>query len=126
MGYFVKDVPQVYISDPSQLRVGMVLWEVGQGGRTSVCLPAVLGLYHHTGEDGMMIFTDVNGKKNHSTCHIGDKHLMPQQYNNWYLCRSRQDAMLIHEHIQNAWIHDPAFVEDVNAFKNYTRKRFGW
>lgn len=109
---FIENVPvELYISDPSQLELGMRIWSVGQGGITSVNEPHDFG-----------VITEVESSKTpnffvhqHPRFNSGteqsyrDHHIIPQTYNNWYICNDLDKANKLYEFLKTAWEANTGF-----------------
>jgi len=130
---FIPNVPAVFISSPDQLVVGQELWSVGQGGITSIHKPRFLGKYvsqgfaergeigHYEEEPGFLLY--LYGGRLLSTSML-DQHILPQTYNNWYICTTQEDACTIYNHMKAVWDNDPAFEAQRNSFDKQTRSWF--
>jgi len=117
----------LYISSPDQLKSGMNLWHVGQGGVTGVCAPTfigyVVGVNQHvnfstnevTNELGR--FTYKAPDTNHlSSSSMLDGHILPQTYNNWYYCDSKEKADRLYVEMKAIWDADPLYEQDRQVF----------
>lgn len=122
---FMPNVPKdLYISDPSQLTVGMTLWSVGQGGISTVQKPYETGIViaiNFTTDVGFTIVPKegwilMQSKgvytKNflHGTSML-DHHILPQTYNNWYFCASLEAAEALYKFMKDEWNSNPSYEE---------------
>lgn len=99
----------LYISSPDQLTPGMELWEVGQGGVSRVCKPYFLGICV-PGEEGRYAYKTPD-RETVYTFSMLDKHILPQTYNNWYICSSEENAEKVYQFLKTAWETNPEYEE---------------
>lgn len=114
--------PDLYISDPSQLKVGMELWHVGQGGIGIISKPSMVGTVVgiHQGRSCDNVIADKKGWFTYNHAGLGwvvddsmtDNHILPQTYNNYYYCSSEENALKIYEFLTDVWNSDPRYEED--------------
>lgn len=109
----------LYISDPSKLKVGMELWSVGQGGVSSVSKPYFQGIVVALNKktdckggiedrDNWILFKRPDSPHLSDTSML-DHHVVPQTYNNWYYCSSKNDADMVYQFMNGAWNNNSAF-----------------
>lgn len=121
---YIPNIPEeLYISDPSQLVPGINLWSVGQGGVSKIQSPYFKGIVHSIDcsvdingnikpHKDWIVFqskSEYSGKiMTHSTSMI-DHHILPQTYNNWYMCDSLEKAEKIYILMQEEWNRNPEY-----------------
>ena len=131
---FIKNVPNVFISDPSMLEIGMELWITGQGGMYKPQKPQYLGtvavLDHILNSENKFVpdagFFIIQKETRQTESSYRDKHILPQEYNNWYVCKSEEDAQTIYEFIQNEWTREPAYEADRARFNQLVKRMQGF
>ncbi len=129
---FIPDVitPDMHISDPSQLVPGMELWHVGQGGVCHVSEPHFQGTFvavdkgRNIGnevidKEGWILFNWPDGMLSDTS--MLDCHILPQSYNNWYMCKSESDARAVFDALKAAWTANPLFEQERQAFDEQSR-----
>lgn len=97
----------LHINDPSQLNFGDELWHVGQGGVCDVQKPRFMGYFERI-EDGKIFYCEHEVGELYSTS-LKDHHILPNTYNNWYICKTEQDANDVYTYIKNEWDSNPAY-----------------
>lgn len=131
---FIPNVPKVYIADPAEMEPGMQLWSVGQGGVSTPSRPYYKGtlflLDHIDRHDrfepnaGFFVFDYPDGLRSYSS--YRDSHILPQEYNNWYLCSSKEAAEEVYGFIKHAWDTNPEYEKARKAYDEETRKWDRW
>lgn len=136
MSAFIENVPEVYLSDPAMLEIGMEIWVVGQGGLTGVCEPYFEGrvkVLDHSISDGMepnlgffVIERTGDGRPYSFSRSYRDAHILPQTYNNWYVCSTKAAADIIYRFMVAEWDRSPVHERERERFSRRTRDWFGW
>lgn len=114
---YVQGVPaHLHISESEQLVEGEELWFVGQGGISSVIEPELIGTFQGFDEDSFVLYETVEGERSRKS--MRDCHVLPQQYNNWYLCTSQRLAYELYYVLKMLWDQDEKYERARQEFIN--------
>jgi hypothetical protein len=100
--------PSLFISTPDELirLIGQEIWSCGQGGITPIQEPYNMGkLTHVFFEKSYAGFTTTRRIQ----VSLKDRHVQPQTYNNWYLCKSQSQAEELTKFLQTKWDTHPEY-----------------
>jgi hypothetical protein len=134
---YVPNVPNVFISDLSQMTLGMELWSVGQGGICTLQEPTMIGTLTRLNKrygpgneirddlGSFMYLRNPDAQYESSRSYI-DAHIGEQQYNNWYICASKEAADTIYAFLKDAWETNPEHEQERMRFKHECDEMDKW
>lgn len=91
MNMHINSIPQLTRS------LGRKVWRAGQGGVREIIAPQCLGRLFSINHLNQMKF------ENGLTLSIMDQNVIPNNYNNWYVCASEFQAEMLTKHIHRHW-----------------------